>query len=165
MDIKKTALSAGAVILGGALGAVSRLLLLEIAGQAVRELGAHRIILPLFPIDIVNIAGCLAAGLIMGLSIKNAQVKSLIVTGFLGAFTSFSAYVQSYAMVLVDGGSALVLILFVSNALLCLMFCSMGLSLGRIIRGRLAGNGAAAPLSRGKAREAETQGKAKQENS
>ena len=112
MDMKKTALSAGAVILGGALGAVSRLLLLEIAGQAVRELGAHRIILPLFPIDIVNIAGCLAAGLIMGLSIKNAQVKSLIVTGFLGAFTSFSAYVQSYAMVLVDGGSALVLILF-----------------------------------------------------
>lgn len=165
MDIKKTALSAGAVILGGALGAVSRLLLLDIAGQAVRELGAHRIILPLFPIDIVNIAGCLAAGLIMGLSIKNAQVKSLLVTGFLGAFTSFSAYVQSYAMVLVDGGSALVLILFVSNALLCLMFCSMGLSLGRIIRGRLAGNGAAAPLSRGKAREAETQGKAKQENS
>lgn len=101
----------------------------------------------------------------MGLAIKSAYLKSLLVTGFLGAFTSFSAYVQSYAMVLVDGGSALVLILFVSNALLCLMFCSMGLSLGRIIRGRLAGNGAAAPLSRGKAREAETQGKAKQENS
>ena len=165
MDIRKTMLSGAAVLAGGALGAVSRLLILTLTGEELKSLGARNVVLPLFPIDLVNIVGCLAAGLIMGLAIKSAYLKSLLVTGFLGAFTSFSAYVQSYAMVLVDGGRALVLILFVSNALLCLMFCSMGLSLGRIIRGRLAGNGAAAPLSRGKAREAETQGKAKQENS
>lgn len=164
MDMKKTALSAGAVILGGALGAVSRLLLLEIAGQAVRELGAHRIILPLFPIDIVNIAGCLAAGLIMGLSIKNAQVKSLIVTGFLGAFTSFSAYVQSYAMVYVDGGSRLVSILFVSNALLCLMSCSIGLAIGNIIRGRRGKRQKAADRG-GRAAGGSAAGNTKEENS
>ena len=72
----------------------------------------------------------------MGLALKNAQLKSLLVTGFLGAFTSFSAYVQSYAMVYVDGGSRLVSILFVSNALLCLMSCSIGLAIGNIIRER-----------------------------
>ena len=75
MDMKKTALSAGAVLLGGALGAVSRLLLLEIAGQAVRELGAHRIILPLFPIVLNGVGkNCVAPGA----DTQRAQVAAMM---------------------------------------------------------------------------------------
>ena len=94
MDIRKTMLSGAAVLAGGALGAVSRLLILTLTGEELKSLGARNVVLPLFPIDLVNIVGCLAAGLIMGLAIKSAYLKSLLVTGFLGAFTSFSGTVR-----------------------------------------------------------------------
>jgi CrcB protein len=45
---------------------------------------------------IVNIAGCLMIGLLIGLSVKHqfldAHMKLLLVTGFCGGFTTFSTF-------------------------------------------------------------------------
>ena len=54
MDIRKTMLSGAAVLAGGALGAVSRLLILTLTGEELKSLGARNVVLPLFPIDLVN---------------------------------------------------------------------------------------------------------------
>lgn len=90
MDIRKTMLSGAAVLAGGALGAVSRLLILTLTGEELKSLGARNVVLPLFPIDLVNIVGCLAAGLIMGLAIKSAYLKA----SWLRAFWAPSPHFQ-----------------------------------------------------------------------
>lgn len=75
---------------GGALGAVARWML----GSAILQHTANwRFPLPTF---IVNVAGCLAAGVIAGLIIKqdmfSSNTRLFLLTGLLGGFTTFSAF-------------------------------------------------------------------------
>ncbi len=78
-----------AVAAGGALGALTRWL---VVGQAARLLG------PDFPAGTmaVNVLGSLAMGLVtallaQGLSLS-AELRTFLTAGFLGGFTTFSAY-------------------------------------------------------------------------
>ena len=83
------------VFLGGGLGAVGR----HLVGQA-----SLRLIGPGFPWGTlaVNIVGSLAMGLLAGfLALKvsaTQEVRLLLATGFLGGFTTFSAFSLDFAL-------------------------------------------------------------------
>jgi len=77
------------VFIGGGLGAVSR----HLTGMAVMRVSGAR-----FPWGtmLVNIAGCLAMGLLIAWlarrSAGGSDLRLLLATGFLGGFTTFSAF-------------------------------------------------------------------------
>ncbi len=76
--------------LGGFLGAIARY---KLGGLILHHSGSIKFPLGTF---IVNIAGCLTIGLIGGLIEKHhifgGEMRLLIFTGFLGGFTTFSAF-------------------------------------------------------------------------
>jgi CrcB protein len=78
------------VAFGGALGSVARF---KISSWILHHAASWR-----FPIAtlVVNVAGCLAAGLLAGLSVKHhmftPETRLLLFTGVLGGFTTFSAF-------------------------------------------------------------------------
>ena len=78
------------VALGGAIGSVSRF---KLSGLVL-----HHTIDWRFPAGTfaVNVLGCLLAGILAGLAEKHhffdADVRLLVFTGFLGGFTTFSAF-------------------------------------------------------------------------
>lgn len=77
------------IMCGGGLGAVSRY---SVGLLAMRFWGHH------FPWGtlMVNLAGCFLAGLIYGLAERarwiTPELRLLLITGYLGAFTTFSAF-------------------------------------------------------------------------
>ena len=86
-----------AVAAAGAVGATCRLLL----ATALRAASGS------FPYDtlVVNLVGCLLFGICMGLGAVQWQtpVRAAVVTGFLGAFTTFSAFAGDCAQLLDQG--------------------------------------------------------------
>jgi CrcB protein len=78
------------VALGGALGSVTRF---QLSGWVLHHFSDWRFPLGTFT---VNVAGCLAAGLLAGLAEKHDLLSSdarlFLFTGILGGFTTFSAF-------------------------------------------------------------------------
>src|SRR5688572_32213211 len=76
--------------LGGALGAIARW---KLGGFVLHHTADWRFPLSTF---IVNVAGCLAAGLLAGMVVKldmfSAGARLFLFTGLLGGFTTFSAF-------------------------------------------------------------------------
>ena len=86
------------VALGGAVGSVLRY---ETGALVLRQLGTTPFPWGTFT---VNVAGCAIAGLLAGLgehfNYLTADVRLLVFTGFLGGFTTFSAFgVETIALV------------------------------------------------------------------
>lgn len=70
----------------------------------------------------VNVLGCLVAGLLIGLAeshdFLNADLRLLVFTGFLGGFTTFSAFgVETVA--LIERGDFGVAAAYVTSSVLC----------------------------------------------
>ncbi|MEW5772596.1 MAG: fluoride efflux transporter CrcB [Thermodesulfobacteriota bacterium] len=86
--------------LAGGLGALSRY---GLAGLV------HRLYAGGFPLGtfVVNVAGCLAFGLLWGLFdarlAAGPQVQAAVLVGFMGAFTTFSTYMYEGAELLRQG--------------------------------------------------------------
>jgi CrcB protein len=78
------------VALGGALGSVARF---KLSGWVLHQTVAWRFPLGTF---VVNLCGCLIAGLLAGLAAKQdmfgPDTRLLLFTGVLGGFTTFSAF-------------------------------------------------------------------------
>lgn len=76
--------------LGGALGAIARYLL---SGYVLHHSTDWKFPLPTF---LVNVLGCLVAGLLAGFAVKqdwfSEQHRLFLFTGILGGFTTFSAF-------------------------------------------------------------------------
>lgn len=94
------------VFLGGGLGALSRWLLSTSIESLALKTPLHR-----FPCGIVacNLLGCLAVGLLFGAWAGRQApgwVFPLAVTGFLGGFTTFSAFGNDTRQLLADGFGA-----------------------------------------------------------
>lgn len=116
------------VAAGGALGALCRhganLL-------SVRLAGAH------FPAGTlaVNLAGCLLIGLVFGLSERTAllgpQARLFLVTGFLGALTTFSSFALETVAAAQAGQAHLALINVLANNVLGLALVAAGMLLAR----------------------------------
>jgi CrcB protein len=88
------------IAIGGAIGSVARYLL---SSFVLRVAGT------LFPLGtfVVNVAGCLAFGVIAGAASQRVQltpaVRLFLLTGILGGFTTFSSYAFESFTLMRDG--------------------------------------------------------------
>jgi CrcB protein len=88
------------VAIGGAIGSVSRYAL---SSAILRVTGS------LFPLGtfIVNLAGCIAFGAIVGAAehrfVLTSSARAFLLVGVLGGFTTFSSYVFESAALMQDG--------------------------------------------------------------
>ncbi len=117
-----------AIAVGGALGALLRF---WVGQGAAIMLGRD------FPFGtlIVNVGGCLAAGILWGLFFERyaipASLRAGIMVGLLGAFTTFSAFSIESVLLIQQGGYAKASINLLSNAFLCLAAAWLGLGIAR----------------------------------
>lgn len=118
------------IALGGAAGTLSRYWL---SGLAQRLLGTT------FPYGTfaVNMTGCLLFGAVWGF-IENrlalsAEFRLLALTGFLGAFTTFSTYMFESAAMLKLGQYTLLFANVIGQSVLGLALVILGTALGRLL--------------------------------
>jgi CrcB protein len=116
------------VAAGGAVGASAR----HLVGVAtLRVFGSG------FPVGtmVVNIVGCLAMGILVGLFATRIQgsqaLRLLLATGFLGGFTTFSAFSLDFTVLWDRGQIALAIGYVAASVLLSLAALAAGLWLVR----------------------------------
>jgi CrcB protein len=113
--------------LAGALGALSRYLL----GRFISARAATA--LPLGTL-VINLSGAFAIGLLFALAqehVISTMVQSVLATGFLGGYTTFSTMSWEGVELLRDGSGWLGLLYLVGSLLLGLLAAAGGLALGR----------------------------------
>lgn len=116
--------------LGGAAGTLSRYWL---SGVAQRLAGSS------FPIGTfaVNMLGCLLFGTIWGIfenrMLPGSGIRLLVLTGFMGAFTTFSTYMFETAELVKYGQMALALLNVVGQSVAGLILVLAGIALGRLL--------------------------------
>ena len=119
-----------AVALGGASGAIARYLVMLATASFTR--GG----LP-WGVLIANVTGCFAAGMVFVLTSERPGVdplwRLLLAVGFLGAFTTFSAFSVDTLALLQAGELVRALINVAANLLLCLLACGLGMLLARTL--------------------------------
>lgn len=115
---------------GGAAGSLSRYWL---SGVAQRLVGGS------FPLGTfaVNMLGCLFFGAVWGLfenrMLPGSEIRLLVLTGFMGAFTTFSTYMFETAELVKYGQMALALLNVVGQSVLGLILVIAGIALGRLL--------------------------------
>jgi CrcB protein len=117
------------VMMFGAVGALSRFGV----GKATKQLLGTD-----FPHEtlIVNVIGCLIIGFLMELSTDSGMPKPLhtgLVVGFLGAFTTFSAFGYATFDLLKQGAFAPAMLNAALNLALGLLAVWLGVVLGRLV--------------------------------
>jgi CrcB protein len=116
--------------LGGAAGTVSRYWL---SGVAQRLSGGG------FPLGTfaVNIVGCLLFGAVWGYfenrMLPGSEMRLLALTGFMGAFTTFSTYMFETAELVKFGQYAMALLNVVGQSVAGLVLVLVGIALGRLL--------------------------------
>jgi len=117
------------VIIGGGTGALLRCLFT----QHINNFFNNRFTLGTF---FVNAIGSLLIGFLMSMftcfSIDN-KWKLLIITGFLGGYTTFSAYSYETIKYFIDGNIKYAIINIAIHNILCLVFVLLGIWLNKII--------------------------------
>ncbi len=121
-----------AIAAGGAIGALARYLV---------SLALNLNVDSPFPLGTlaVNVTGSLAIGVLFALfdRMDSAQAtRLLLITGFLGAYTTFSSYSLETVRLLSQGRVALALANFALNNALCLGATALGLAVVRLASGR-----------------------------
>lgn len=123
---------------------LQRLLLVALgggAGSAARyltSLTAGRVVGAAFPVGTlaVNLAGCLLVGVAFGLAeraLLGPSARLLLMTGFLGGFTTFSTYALESVTLYQDGAGDLSLINLGASTLGGLALVVAGLALARLL--------------------------------
>lgn len=117
------------IAFGGSIGAVLRYLISKYVGQMSNSF---------FPMGtmVVNLLGCFFIGFIYALSTKyilSTDLKSMLLIGFIGAFTTFSTYIFETSQLLREGEYLyFIMNILLSNVLGILLFVS-GLVMPTII--------------------------------
>lgn len=120
------------VFLGGGLGSLARWLV---------NLGALRLLGPGFPFGtlVVNLAGCFAIGVLARLLVPadagGQGARLLLMTGFLGGFTTFSAFALDAAGLAGAGESGRAAIYVALSVIGSLASVTAGLFAGSVLRG------------------------------
>lgn len=117
-----------AIVLAGGSGALLRYLL----GRATVNLGWAA--LP-FGTLIANLLGCFLIGYLSWLLIHkwhmSREVQVVVMTGFLGGFTTFSAFSLETVTMIQQGASTKALLYIVLSVLLSVVMCFAGLLLAK----------------------------------
>lgn len=115
------------VMLGGALGAGARFLLVD---WAARALGATHV-----GVLIANLAGSLLIGLVFGVALARGDASprliAFLATGVLGGFTTFSTFSMDALRLIESGRLATAAGYMVGSALGGLALAALGVWLGR----------------------------------
>ena len=115
---------------GGAAGTLSRYWL---SGVAQRLAGSG------FPLGTfaVNMLGCLLFGAVWGVfenrMLPGSEMRLLVLTGFMGAFTTFSTYMFETAELVKYGQMALALLNVVGQSVAGLVLVLAGIALGKLL--------------------------------
>ena len=118
-----------AIALGGAIGSVLRYLV----GGAVQR--ASHAGFP-FGTFTVNVVGCLIVGVVMQLHMNTEPapaVRGLLVVGFCGGFTTFSAFTSETVGLMYGGEYWKALVYVLITVALCLSATMIGLNLTRAL--------------------------------
>ena len=122
-------MSALLVALGGAAGSLLRFWMSGVAQRAVPATGT----LSLFPVGTltVNVLGCLVVGALAEIGDRRGpltpDVRALLMVGFLGGFTTFSAFANETVAVWRSGAT----LVSVLNVTMSVALCLAGVVLGR----------------------------------
>ncbi len=118
------------LVLAGSLGTLCR---------AYLSAGASRLWGTEYPwgTSLVNVFGCLLFGLVWALAERglpgSASVRYIVLTGFMGAFTTFSTYLFETSAMLASGRLGVALVNLVAQNVLGLGAIMGGMALGRWI--------------------------------
>ncbi|HBS30084.1 MAG TPA: fluoride efflux transporter CrcB [Phycisphaerales bacterium] len=134
-------LHAVAVGVGGALGALARhgvLLAMSRSGpEGLR--GARAAGHWVWATCVINLVGCLALGILVGWfqrqSAMDERWKALVVTGFLGAFTTFSTFAGDAVRLGDEKDMASALAYVLATVIGGIALCIAGIALGRVAAG------------------------------
>jgi CrcB protein len=117
------------IIIGGGLGALLRYL----SGNLINS--SFKINFPLGTF-FVNCIGALLIGFFINIFDRyavNLKYKLFIITGFLGGYTTFSAYSLETAQYLSNGNIKQALLNIALNNIACILFVFIGLWINRVI--------------------------------
>lgn len=118
----------GLIALGGALGASSRFLMYELAALVFGRGFPYGTLA-------VNVLGSFAIGILFVViserELLNPAWRSLLIVGFLGAFTTYSSFSLETMHLLEDGAVHKALLNIAANVFLCAGTCALGLLLAR----------------------------------
>jgi len=115
--------SALLVAVGGAAGSVLRYWMSGVAQRSVPVTGMWSV----FPLGTlaVNVLGCLVAGALAEIGERRGalspEARSLLMVGFLGGFTTFSAFASETVAVWRSGAVAVAIVNVVSSVAICMM--------------------------------------------
>ena len=116
-------MSALLVAVGGAAGSVLRYWMSGVAQRSVPVTGMWSA----FPLGTlaVNVLGCLVAGALAEIGERRGalspEARSLLMVGFLGGFTTFSAFASETVAVWRSGAVAVAIVNVVSSVAICMM--------------------------------------------
>lgn len=122
------------VALGGSLGAIARYLV----AASINLWTAHAARPLPYGTLFVNTTGSFAIGFLFALFSRAglpAELKLFLITGFLGAYTTFSSYSLETVTLALDGKYLLAASNFLLNNALCLALALAGLKAGRVCLG------------------------------
>ncbi|GAB5496262.1 MAG: fluoride efflux transporter CrcB [Phycisphaerales bacterium] len=117
---------------GGALGAVARY---AVSGPILGKLGGR------FPWGIlaVNLVGCFFIGVVLYMYLQRGEtddrLRFFLVAGFLGSFTTFSAFGFDTFELLREGHGSLAIANILSNVVLGVALAALGWQIGRWLLG------------------------------
>jgi CrcB protein len=117
------------VIIGGGIGAVLRYFSSQFISSSIASKFPHGTLF-------VNCVGALLIGFLMNIfdifSI-NIKWKLLLITGFLGGYTTFSTYSLETVQYIMNGNIKHAVINILLNNVLCILFVILGIWLNKII--------------------------------
>jgi CrcB protein len=123
-------ISAIYVMLGGAFGALGRFVITTKIPYLFHKPFPYSIFL-------VNILGCFFMGIIAGLIHKHVTIDNnlrlFIATGFLGGFTTFSAFANDAVKYIMTGEYLAAIIYMSASVIISLLFLIAGMALTNII--------------------------------
>ncbi len=110
--------------IGGAMGSILRFLISEVTGRLYTQS---------FPLAtfIINILGCFLIGVLVNTIPVNSNLKLILIVGFCGGFTTFSAFARESMDLIHQQQSGLALFYIIASCILGICAVWLGLQIAK----------------------------------